>query len=149
LETVPNRVAVPGVALHPSGALVYEPYLDGPAPPATGIHGGFRPTEENGRRLLANHERRTIFELATVPVGIGARVSFHWFSRWWIERDRAWKRLPGRCQSHTRRQSAVATLKDMNTLILTTPAMSPGPQQLVLSNPDGESVSLDAVFVAQ
>jgi hypothetical protein len=34
---------VPGVALHPSGALLYEPFLDGAlplAPPATGIHGG-------------------------------------------------------------------------------------------------------------
>lgn len=43
IETIPLRVAVPGVALHPSGALVYEPFLDGPAPaapPASGIHGG-------------------------------------------------------------------------------------------------------------
>src|SRR6202795_5219584 len=43
LETIPNRVAVPGAALHPSGALLYDPFLDGPppaAPPATGIHGG-------------------------------------------------------------------------------------------------------------
>ena len=27
LETIPNRVAVPGVALHPSGALLYEPFF--------------------------------------------------------------------------------------------------------------------------
>ena len=43
VESVPNRVAVPGVTIHPSGALIYEPFLDGPAPaapPATGIHGG-------------------------------------------------------------------------------------------------------------
>jgi len=37
----------------------------------------------------------------------------------------------------------------MNTVTLTTPAMSPGAQQLVLTNPDGEAVSLDAAFVAQ
>jgi hypothetical protein len=43
LETTPSRVDVPGMALHPSGALLYEPFLDGAAPaapPATGIHGG-------------------------------------------------------------------------------------------------------------
>ena len=41
------------------------------------------------------------------------------------------------------------TIKDLNTMILTTPAMSAGPQQLVLTNPDGETVSLDAAFSAQ
>jgi hypothetical protein len=30
LETIPNRVAVPGIALYPTGALIYEPFLDGP-----------------------------------------------------------------------------------------------------------------------
>ncbi len=43
LESIPNRVAVPGVLLHSSGALLYEPFLDGPppdAPPAQGIRGG-------------------------------------------------------------------------------------------------------------
>jgi hypothetical protein len=34
LETIPNRVALPGVALHPSGALLYEPFLDGALPQA-------------------------------------------------------------------------------------------------------------------
>ena len=34
LESIPNRVAVPGVTLHPTGALLYDPFLDGP-PPST------------------------------------------------------------------------------------------------------------------
>jgi len=37
----------------------------------------------------------------------------------------------------------------MNTLTLTTPTTTTGPQQLVLTNPDGESISLDAAFQAQ
>ncbi len=41
------------------------------------------------------------------------------------------------------------TFKDINTLTLTTPALTSGSQQLALTNPDGESVSLDAAFVAQ
>ncbi|HEY2119324.1 MAG TPA: hypothetical protein VGH37_09090 [Candidatus Acidoferrum sp.] len=32
LENIPGRVSVPGLTLHPSGALLYEPFLDGPAP---------------------------------------------------------------------------------------------------------------------
>jgi hypothetical protein len=47
------------------------------------------------------------------------------------------------------RKSASATLKDMNTLILTTPALSAGPQQLVPIHSDGESVSFDAAYPAQ
>jgi hypothetical protein len=42
-EGIPGRVNVPGVTLHPSGALVYQSFLTGPppaAPPATGIRGG-------------------------------------------------------------------------------------------------------------
>jgi hypothetical protein len=46
-------------------------------------------------------------------------------------------------------KSVSVTLKDRNTLILTTAAMSAGSQQLVLTNPDGKSVSLDAAFAAQ
>ncbi len=30
MEQIPQRVAVPGITLHPTGALVYEPFLDGP-----------------------------------------------------------------------------------------------------------------------
>lgn len=32
-EQTPAVTFVPGVALHPSGALVYQPFLSGPAPP--------------------------------------------------------------------------------------------------------------------
>ena len=32
-EQIPSATFVPGIALHPSGALVYQPFLNGPAPP--------------------------------------------------------------------------------------------------------------------
>jgi IPT/TIG domain len=44
--------------------------------------------------------------------------------------------------------SATATFEDSSTLTATTPAVSPGPQQIVITNPDGESVALDAAFTA-
>jgi DNA-binding beta-propeller fold protein YncE len=43
LQQIPARVSVPGLALHPTGALLYQPFLTGPAPtapPATGLQGG-------------------------------------------------------------------------------------------------------------
>ena len=33
LERLPGRVSVPGITLHPTGSLVYQPFLTGPAPP--------------------------------------------------------------------------------------------------------------------
>lgn len=46
-------------------------------------------------------------------------------------------------------KSASVTFKDTNTPTVTAPALTTGAQQLVISNPDGETVSLDAAFLAQ
>ncbi len=47
LEQFANGAVVPGIAMHPSGALTFQPYLDGPAPPevpngppSVALHGG-------------------------------------------------------------------------------------------------------------
>jgi hypothetical protein len=40
------------------------------------------------------------------------------------------------------------TFKDANTLLPVTPSLTPGSQQITITNPDGESVSLDAAFTA-
>ena len=42
----------------------------------------------------------------------------------------------------------MTTLVDMNTLTLVSPAVSTGPQQLTLSNVNGEPVIEDAVVIA-
>jgi hypothetical protein len=83
LAQIPGRALVPGVALHPAGALIYQPFLTG-APGSAGInggvdildahsgalrlriflpqqlmtdidglHGSFLATDENGQRLFA------------------------------------------------------------------------------------------------
>jgi hypothetical protein len=46
-------------------------------------------------------------------------------------------------------KAAAVAFQDMNTLILVTPALEAGPQQLVLANANGESVSRDSAFVTQ
>jgi hypothetical protein len=39
LTQIPGRVLVPGLALHPSGALLYQPFLTG-GPGSAGVKGG-------------------------------------------------------------------------------------------------------------
>lgn len=45
-------------------------------------------------------------------------------------------------------KTATATLVDMNTLTAVSPAVAAGPQQLTLTNANGETVSLDAAVTA-
>ena len=54
LEEIPTRVLVPGLAIHPTGALLYQPFLTGPAPtapPALGIQGGVDIVDAHTGRL--------------------------------------------------------------------------------------------------
>jgi hypothetical protein len=54
IEQIPARVNIPGVAMHPTGALIYQPFLTGPAPatpPATGIQGGVDILDAHSGRL--------------------------------------------------------------------------------------------------
>jgi hypothetical protein len=178
---------VPGVVLHPSGALIYEPFLDGPppaAPPATGIHGGidirdthngqlrlriclpdpfamlntdvdglhggFLAVDENGQRLFAlTTSGLTIVQLAKVPLAIGTIAPASGPLAGGTAVTIRGSGFQSGVQATIGGKSATVNWKDMNTLVLTMPAMAAGPQQLILSNSDGESVSLDAAFVAQ
>ena len=47
-----------------------------------------------------------------------------------------------------RGKAASVTFKDANTLLEVTPSRTPGSQQIAIANPDGETVSLDAAFIA-
>jgi len=187
LETIPNRVAVPGLALHPSGALLYQPFLDGPppaTPPATGTHGGidirdshsgrlrlrvylpepfamlstdtdglhgsFLTVDENGQRLFAlTTSGLTVIKLSSVPLGIGTLAPASGPSAGGATVAISGSGFQSGTAATLGGKSVTVTFKDRNTLTLTTPALSSGPQQLVLTNPDGESVSLDAAFLAQ
>jgi IPT/TIG domain len=187
LESIPNRVAVPGIALHPAGALTYEPFLDGSppgAPPASGIHGGidirdansgqlrlrvylpepfamlntdmdglhggFLTMDENGQRLFAlTTSGLSIVQLANVPLGIGSLSPSSGSSAGGTSVSVRGSGFQNGIKATLGGKSATVTLKDMNTVVLTTPALASGWQQLVFTNPDGESVSLDAAFLAQ
>jgi hypothetical protein len=187
IEAVPNGTSVPGIALHPSGALLYEPFLDGPppaAPPATGIHGGidirdahngqlrlrvylpepfamlntdvdglhggFLTVDENGQRLFAlTTNGLSVVQLANVPLGIGTLVPGTGAAAGGTSVTVRGSGFQPGITATLGGKPATVTPIDLNTLTLVTPATSMGPQQLVLTNPDGESVSLDAAFLAQ
>jgi hypothetical protein len=186
-ETIPNRVAVPGAALHPSGALIYEPFLDGAppaAPPATGIHGGvdirdahsgrlrmrvylpepfamlstdvdglhgtFLTVDENGQRLLAlTTSGVTVLQLASVPLGIGTLAPAAASSAGGTSVTIRGSGFQAGTKATLGGKALAIAFKDKNTLTFAAPALPAGGQQLVLTNPDGESVSLDAAFLAQ
>lgn len=187
IENIPNRVAVPGVVLHPSGALIYEPFLDGPpptAPLATGIHGGidirdahngqlrlrvylpdpfamlntdidglhggFLTTDEKGQRLFALTSRGlTIVQLANVPLGIGTLNPSIGAAAGGVSVTVRGSGFQTGLTATLGGKAATVVITDASTLTLTTPATYAGPQQLVLANTDGESVSLDAAYTAQ
>jgi hypothetical protein len=186
LEQIPGRVLVPGLALHPTGALLYQPFLTGPAPtvpPAVGIqggvdildahtgrlrlrlllpealatlssdidalHGSFLTIDENGQRIFAlTTSGLTVIQLADVPLSIGTISP-------------ASAPAPGGAILTIRGsgfqsaatvtiggKSAAITFVDMNTLTVTTPPLTAGPQQIVITNTNGDSYTLDAAFTA-
>ncbi len=186
LKQIPGRVPVPGLTLHPSGALIYQPFLTGSPGSAgvkggidildahsgalrlriflpqqfltdvDGLHGNFLATDENGQRFFAlassdgtaQNASLTVVQLANVPLGIGAvspsAVSAVGGGTLSIRgsgfRNGITAMINGKI--------ANATFKDSDTLSILVPALSSGAQQLTLTNPDGETVSLDAAFTA-
>jgi len=187
LESIPQRVAVPGLTLHPTGALVYEPFLDGPAPsapPLTGLHGGidirdahngrlrlrvmlpepfamlstdldglhgrFLTSDDFGQRLFAvTASGLTIVQLANVPLGFGSVAPASGSAAGGTSVVIRGSGFQSATKVTLGGKQASVTFKDMNTLNVVTPSLSPGPQQLVLINPGGEFVAFDAAFFAQ
>jgi hypothetical protein len=187
LEVIPNRVAVPGAALHPTGALLYEPFLDGAppaAPPATGIRGGvdirdahngrlrtrlyltgpfamlstdvdglhgtFLTVDENGQRLFAlTASGVSVLQLSSVPLGIGTVAPGAGPGAGGTSLTIRGSGFQAGTKATLGGRVMTVTFKDKNTLTFTTPALSSGAQELILTNPDGESVLLDAAYLAQ
>lgn len=186
LTQIPGRVSVPGIVLHPSGALIYQPYLTG-APGSLGVkggidildahsgmlrlrifllqqfmtdtdglHGSFLAIDENGGRLFAitssdgtpENAALTVVQLAVVPLGIGtiqpSTVSAAGGATLTI-RGSGFVNAPTVAIDG---KSATVAFKDANTLSLTIPSLTPGPQKITITNPNGETVSLDAAITA-
>jgi len=186
LAQIPGRALVPGLALHPSGALIYQPFLTG-APASSGVkggvdvldahsgvlrmriflpqqfmtdvdgfHGSFLATDENGQRLFAitssdgtrQNAALTIVQLAAVPLGIGAITPSAVPAGGGATLTIRGSGFQSATALTINGKTASVTFKDSNTLVVVTPALTAGPQQITLTNPDGETVSLDAALIA-
>src|SRR5277367_6135850 len=186
LTQLPGRNQVPGVTLHPSGALIYQPFLTGPAGNAgvkggidildahngalrlrillpqqlmtdvDGLHGGFLTTDENGQRLFAitstdgtaQNAGITIVTLANVPLGIGTLTPASGAAAGGTAVTIRGSGFQTGTTVSIGGKSATVTFKDTNTLTIVSPAVTTGPQRVTITNPDGESTSLDAAYTA-
>jgi hypothetical protein len=186
LAQIPGRTFVPGLTLHPSGALIYQPFLTG-APGGAGVRGGvdildahsgalrlrlFLPqqfmtdvdalhgssltTDENGQRLFAitssdgtaQNAAVTIVQLAAVPLGIGAISPSSAPTSGGTTLTIRGSGFQSATSVSFNGKAAAVSFKDINTLSVVTPSLTPGPQQIVIANPDGETVFLDAAITA-
>jgi hypothetical protein len=186
LTQIPGRVAVPGMVLHPSGALLYQPFLTGASGSAgvkggidildahsgelrlriflpqqlmtdvDALHGSFLAIDENGQRLFAitssdgtaQNAALTIVQLAAVPLGIGTIQPASFSAAGGATLTLRGSGFVNGTGVTIGGKSATATFKDANTLSIATPALSPGSQRLTVTNPDGETVSLEAAVSA-
>jgi len=186
LLQIPGRIQVPGVALHPSGALVYQPFLTGPAGSAgtkggvdildahtgvlrlrillpqqfmtdvDGLHGSFLAIDENGQRLFAitstdgtaQNAGVTVVTLAKVPLGIGTLIPALGPASGGTQITIRGSGFQNGSTVTIGGKTASVTFKDMNTLTVVPPSLAAGAQRVSITNPDGETISLDASFIA-
>lgn len=186
LTQIPARVQVPGVNLHPSGALVYQPFLTGPAGNAgvkggvdildahtgalrlrillpqqfmtdvDGLHGSFLTIDENGQRLFAITSKDgtaqnagiAIVTLAAVPLGIGTLTPANGVAAGGITLTIRGSGFQNGATVTIGGKAATVDFQDMNTLTVITPALPAGAQRITITNPDGETIALDAAFLA-
>ena len=114
-----------------------------------GLHGAFLAVDENGQRILAlTASGLTIVQLAEVPLGIGSITPGSGPAAGGTLITIRGSGFQGGIKVTIGGKTASVTFKDMNTLTVVVPSVSSGAQRMVLTNPDGESVSLDAAFTA-
>jgi IPT/TIG domain len=186
LNQVPGRVAVPGLAMHPTGALLYQPFLTGAAgaPNVRGgvdisdarsgqlrmriflpqqlmtdvdaLHGDFLTIDENGQRLFAitsldgspQNAALTIVQLASVPLALGSVSSPTISATGGTTLTIRGSGFQAGIKVVVDGKPTMTTLVDMNTLTVVSPAVPAGPQQLTLTNVNGETVTVDAAVIA-
>jgi IPT/TIG domain len=186
LNQVPGRVAVPGLAMHPTGALLYQPFLTGAAgaPNVRGgvdisdarsgqlrmriflpqqlmtdvdaLHGDFLTIDENGQRLFAitsldgspQNAALTVVQLASVPLALGSVSSPTISAAGGTTLTIRGSGFQAGIKVAVGGKPTMATLVDMNTLTVVSPAVPTGPQQLTLTNVNGETVTVDAAVIA-
>jgi IPT/TIG domain len=120
------------------------------------LHGDFLTIDENGQRLFAitsldgspQNAALTVVQLASVQLAIGSVSSPTISAAGGTQLTIRGSGFQSGIQIAIGGKPATATLGDMNTLTVVSPAVPAGPQQLALTNATGETVSLDAAVIA-
>jgi hypothetical protein len=188
LERFPAGITVPGIAMHPSGALVYQPFLNGPAPlespnptpnpnlrsgldifdthsgrlrlriflpepiaarsaDISGLVAQFLTIDETGERIFAiTNSGLTVIQLVSAPLAIGTISPTNVPATGGATITIRGSGFQTTTTASLNGRLAAVTFIDANTLTVLTAATPAGPQQLVLTNPGGESTSLDAAL---
>jgi len=113
------------------------------------LHGSFLAVDENGQRIFAlTTSGLTIIQLESVPLGIGAIAPATAFAAGGATLTIRGSGFQSGATATIGGKTAAVIFKNMDTLTVTTPAVSAGPQQVIITNPDGQSITLDAAFTA-
>lgn len=121
-----------------------------------GLHGSFLATDEKGQRLFAitssdgtaQNAALTIVQLAAVPLGISTIQPSTVSATGGATLTIRGSGFVSGVALTINGKAATVTFQDVNTLSVIVPALTSGPQQITITNPDGESVSLDAAITA-
>jgi hypothetical protein len=121
-----------------------------------GLHGSFLATDENGQRLFAitssdgtaQHAALTVVQLASVPLGIGTISPSTVPASGGTTLTIRGSGFHSATTVSIGGKAASVTFKDANTLSVVTPSLTSGPQRITVTNPDGETISLDAALTA-
>lgn len=121
-----------------------------------GLHGSFLATDENGQRLFAitssdgtpQNAALTIVQLVAVPLGIGTIAPSTVAATGGAILTIRGSGFQSATALTINGKAASVTFKDANTLLVVTPSLAPRFSADRDHKSDGETVSLDAAFIA-
>jgi hypothetical protein len=113
------------------------------------LHGSFLAVDENGQRIFVlTTSGLTVIQLANVPLSIGTVSPASALAAGGTTLTIRGSGFQSGATVTIGGKSAAAMFVDMNTLTVTTPPLTAGPQQILITNPNGDSDSLDAALTA-
>jgi IPT/TIG domain len=113
------------------------------------LHGSFLALDENGQRIFVlTTSGLTVIHLAAVPLSIGTISPNSAPASGGTVLTIRGSGFQSGATVNIGGKSAPAAFVDMNTLSVTMPPLLAGPQQVLITNPNGDNYSLDTPFTA-
>jgi hypothetical protein len=121
-----------------------------------GLHGSFLAIDENGERLFAitssdgtaQHAALSIVQLASVPLGIGSVSPLTVSASGGATVTLRGSGFQSATAVSINGKPASVSFKSANMLTVVSPNVTPGPQRITITNPDGETIALEAALTA-